>query len=377
LGGTIVKVDFLENGTLIGTAAQAPFTFTWQGAAVGSYMLSAMATDDAGRTESSADIAFTVTSGGAVGGGGAGWEMIPPAGFGADLSGVFFADLNNGWTVGSGGVILHTQDGGTSWVVQPSNTRNDLSRVQFVSTTRGWVVGAGGTMLSTSDGGQTWTPLALGTTSNLLGLSFVTPALGWVAGGGDSGSVVLKTTDGGVTWSTVVGPDLTGEYEAIFFASATYGWVGGSGVILSTTDGGSTWTRTPMVETMYADPFPFHFHDARFMSESVGMMVGSAHTGGVIVTTYDGGATWNTNRVVADPSKTLSGAAFGDARNVWAVGSNGLIFASADQDATWSPQDSGTFQYLRGVWFVDGLHGWVVGGGGLILRTTTGGRTGS
>lgn len=57
---TISKVDFLKGATLLGTKTVAPYTFTWTGVAVGSYSLTAKATDSNGLATTSAPIAVTV-----------------------------------------------------------------------------------------------------------------------------------------------------------------------------------------------------------------------------------------------------------------------------------------------------------------------------
>jgi RHS repeat-associated protein len=58
--GTISKVAFYRGTTLIGTATTAPFAFSWTNVAVGSYSLTAKATDDKGAVSTSAAVAITV-----------------------------------------------------------------------------------------------------------------------------------------------------------------------------------------------------------------------------------------------------------------------------------------------------------------------------
>jgi RHS repeat-associated protein len=58
--GTISKVAFYRGTTLIGTATTAPFVFSWTNVAVGSYSLTAKATDDKGAVSTSAAVAITV-----------------------------------------------------------------------------------------------------------------------------------------------------------------------------------------------------------------------------------------------------------------------------------------------------------------------------
>jgi RHS repeat-associated protein len=59
--GSIAKVEFFSGTTLIGTAMQAPFTFTWTGAAAGAYSVTAKATDNLGA--SSVTVATSVVVG--------------------------------------------------------------------------------------------------------------------------------------------------------------------------------------------------------------------------------------------------------------------------------------------------------------------------
>src|SRR6266571_1841304 len=60
-GGTITKVEFFQGTTLIGTATAAPYTFSWTNVAVGTYTLTAKATDSVGASSTSAGVAVSVT----------------------------------------------------------------------------------------------------------------------------------------------------------------------------------------------------------------------------------------------------------------------------------------------------------------------------
>jgi hypothetical protein len=61
--GTVAKVEFLADGTVVGTVTASPYTKTWSGAAVGTHTLSARATDNRGAVTTSAAITITVTPG--------------------------------------------------------------------------------------------------------------------------------------------------------------------------------------------------------------------------------------------------------------------------------------------------------------------------
>ena len=73
-----------------------------------------------------------------------------------DLDSVKFISPQAGWAVGTGGTILHTEDGGKSWQAQASGTQERLNSVVFVTPQAGWAVGNGGTILHTEDGGKSW-----------------------------------------------------------------------------------------------------------------------------------------------------------------------------------------------------------------------------
>jgi RHS repeat-associated protein len=60
--GSVAKVDFYQGGTLIGSATVAPYTFTWANVAPGSYMLSAVATDNQGSSTASAAVTIRVNA---------------------------------------------------------------------------------------------------------------------------------------------------------------------------------------------------------------------------------------------------------------------------------------------------------------------------
>jgi hypothetical protein len=60
--GTITKVDFFANDTVLGTDDAPPWTVAWTAATPGSYTLTAKATDNSGATTTSAPVSVTVSS---------------------------------------------------------------------------------------------------------------------------------------------------------------------------------------------------------------------------------------------------------------------------------------------------------------------------
>jgi subtilisin family serine protease len=60
--GSVEKVDFYANGVLIGSDLAAPYTAAWSNMPLGSYQLTAVATDDGGATRSSDPVGISVVT---------------------------------------------------------------------------------------------------------------------------------------------------------------------------------------------------------------------------------------------------------------------------------------------------------------------------
>ncbi|MFN8009042.1 MAG: Ig-like domain-containing protein [Terriglobia bacterium] len=64
--GNLIKVDFFQGNQLIGTATSSPYNFTWNNVPVGTYVLSARATDTTGFSTISTNVSITVGTGATV-----------------------------------------------------------------------------------------------------------------------------------------------------------------------------------------------------------------------------------------------------------------------------------------------------------------------
>lgn len=113
-----------------------------------------------------------------------------------NLNAVHFASSQNGWIVGEFGLVLHTTDGGGTWVSQRYGSDfPQLYGVRFIDDRRGWAIGQAGSFIQTADGGQHWTPVNVDTKRDLYGISLE----------GDRGviigdRIVLLSRDGGSSW---------------------------------------------------------------------------------------------------------------------------------------------------------------------------------
>lgn len=199
---------------------------------------------------------FIVGSGGtllATSDGGTSWRP-QVSGTKDQLLGVYAASPTQVYVVGAFGTMLSTADGGQSWtkhalpwdklieriVKESGEVEPNLNAVYFSSSENGWVVGEFGLVLHTKDGGKTWVSQRYGSDlPQLYAIQFRDDRSGWAIG--QAGSL-LQTGDGGQHWSSV---EL--ETKRDFYAvslSGERGVIVGDGVVLVSHDGGSRWKST-------------------------------------------------------------------------------------------------------------------------------------
>jgi hypothetical protein len=97
--GPVAKVEFFDGAEKLGEALSAPYSFSWVGAAAGTHVLTAKATDNRGATTTSSRVPITVTASFSanikfqIAG------ITPPIGYFAD-DGEVYGDRGNGLTYG-------------------------------------------------------------------------------------------------------------------------------------------------------------------------------------------------------------------------------------------------------------------------------------
>jgi photosystem II stability/assembly factor-like uncharacterized protein len=147
----------------------------------------------------------------------------------------FVPGTQTGWTIGEGGKILKTTDGGASWTLQRNASHaNNLLDVSFADLNNGWAVG--GEQLHTADGGATWVKQNTGLSTSY-SVYAVTPAVAYVGGTQD----LARTTDAGGTW-TIERPSNTAWF-CLNFLDTDNGWAGGQDQVIDDVPG-SIWKRT-------------------------------------------------------------------------------------------------------------------------------------
>jgi photosystem II stability/assembly factor-like uncharacterized protein len=184
---------------------------------------------------------------------------------GGILFDVFFINQTTGWIVGNHGGISKSTDGGVTWTAQTSPVISQLSQVMFADENNGWIVGAfSSTVLHTTNGGQTWVVQNAGlpTYASVQGISALSPTTAWISTGATAPPHVKRTTDGGATWiEEATGNDPFNWWSTITFVTPEYGWVGGGvgepgGGIMRRVPNASTATPTGVPGSATATSLP-------------------------------------------------------------------------------------------------------------------------
>jgi len=334
-----------------------------------------------------------------------------------------FANATTAWARGA----LRTTDGGAHWRdVSSAGLREGASTPLYppgyvdvyLDGDHAWQAGIYGstttcsdhiTAFATSDGGKTWLqskPIALdlpsGYRTGTLQMGFPTAQSGWLAvpagiqtpsswGPEINVEYLFTTSDGGLTWRRVATIDASvskglplapncrqPQLGQITFSSATAGWMAIGCVpskLLVTKDGGATWTAQsvtlPCECSVQLPTFVDPKHGFMQVYGSGGGKTPSGPSGPTVVSTSDGGATWQALPPLPGSSITMS-LTFSDASNLWALvappgwtkmsGGKDSLYRSKDGGQSWALVQQGVpiGRAFSGLLFADDKHGMVM-----------------
>jgi len=311
-----------------------------------------------------------------------------------DLKSICFTDNENGWAVGSEGIILSTADGGDIWNEQLSGTDYNLESVSFIDPLNGWIAGglwdypATGIILRTSNGGFSWEEMYIDTAFCLNDIHFTDELHGWAVGARyfmwATWGTILHSDDGGITWT--IQELLQGKpFQSIHFADPDTGWVVGGHIngmsyapiccILKTTNGGITWEEQIFAWGIYSPLKSVCFTDTEY-GWAVGFTSPQSGLTPNILRTNNGGTQWDStlyNGTNGSPYLLESGCFINHDKG-WAVGGShyyvgneySIILHTQDGGDNWIEQAAGTIQILNSVCFINEEEGWIAADSDII-----------
>ena len=159
----------------------------------------------------------------------------------ATLTAVAFVDPVRGWAVGHDAVVLHSADGGESWVEQYSDPdfETPLMDVLFSDADTGFAVGAYGLFLETVDGGDTWQQRWV-TEDDFHFNAILSPASGQWFMAGEAGGL-YRSDDGGQEWQVLDTPYFGSFFGALSLGDDDLLVFGLQGNMFRSGDGGESW----------------------------------------------------------------------------------------------------------------------------------------
>jgi photosystem II stability/assembly factor-like uncharacterized protein len=274
-----------------------------------------------------------------------------------DLLDVFFINVNNGAACGLYSTILHTTDGGLTWIVQPNSLGRHLYAITFINNNTGIVVGDE-VIGRTTDGGASWVNINPPADAYLRGITFVDANTGFMVGSNGS---IFRSINSGANW-VALGSGTTEFLKGVAFANNSFGFVtGNNGAIMKTTNGGDNWSFLSLIATYLFRPTVINIDTSYICGDA-----------GIILKTINGGTNWLIQSSGVQAS--LNDIYFVNARTGSVTGSNNTIIRTTNGGLNWLQQDPGTSSIeYNGVHFTGITTGYAVGSGGTIIYTITGG----
>lgn len=196
---------------------------------------------------------------------------------------IYFYNSEIGYTIGGGGIILKTTDGGKSWsdkTFNPLINMDSWHTISFTTADTGFILSSNCILYKTTNGGETWELKSNYTDCSCI--KFFNKNTGFMLG---NSGIIKKTTDGGENWY-IVPSGTNALFKDIAFINDTTGYIVGyqdnyQNTLLRTTDGGETWAKASTPNKLY------DMLDITFYNDKLGYI----HANDILKTT-DGGLSW-------------------------------------------------------------------------------------
>jgi photosystem II stability/assembly factor-like uncharacterized protein len=283
--------------------------------------------------------------------------------------------------VGTFGVIVVTEDDGSSWQQAAVPVSIALTGVYFPTPQKGWAVGHDGVILHSSDGGKNWQKQLDGYQLNEQIIAVAERIVGQVRSeleeleaDENADEYDIEDAEFALEEAEFMLEGAMDDIDAgpvrplldVWFRDETTGFVTGSyGMLLHTDDGGETWT---LVSDRMDNPEAFHLNQIQRAPDGVLFIAGES---GQVFRSFDDGESWDS----LEPG--YPGSWYGlvivprasSGYELIVYGLQGNVYRSTDQGETWRQVDVGTQVTLTtGMLLADGSVVLAGHGGTLLMR---------
>ncbi len=298
------------------------------------------------------------------------WEIVTSPVTTA-LSAVCIVNRTNCWIAGDGGVVLKSNNGGTTWTKCTNVTGNvDLYCISAYDENKVIVGDGSGNIFRTTDGGTTWANVSTNAGSFMDVVDYVNADLAYAIGD-PTGSVwrLLKSTDGGATWNLATSlAAASGEagWNCSYERIGLNVWFGTNKTKIYKSSTGLEGPWTSGATGSYVNSYGIAFSD-----EMNGIATVNDATNGKIMKTTDGGVSWVLTTYPVTGLSNLPDFVHGTPY-VWVGTFSSGIRHSSDYGSTWVTDNLPTT--VTGINAIkvnpDVNSGIACGAAGLILKST-------
>lgn len=286
------------------------------------------------------------------------WNKIA-SGTNKNINAVMNASTSVIIAVGDSGLILRSQNTGSSFSIISSGTIKNLNDVYFIDNNKGFIVGDGGTILKTVNGGITWSAVSSNTSFDLTSIDFN----GSNALAVGSNGTIIKSNNSGTNWTSLT-PFSIYLFNKVHFSSANIVVIAGSnGLLIRSIDGGENWTIKNSAAGKSISDFTFYPNNDDMI------FVGNA---GLKITCDTSFSSINESIVSGEWLNAIHHIKNSD--TCFVVGKNATILYSIKNTSYQSVNNNAT-EDLNDIVFVNDTTGFIVGSKGAIYKTITGGIT--
>ncbi|GAB4324687.1 MAG: hypothetical protein Kow00127_17370 [Bacteroidales bacterium] len=257
--------------------------------------------------------------------------------------------------------LMLTSNDGMNWQESTPDTINKyLTDLFILNDTAGYITGKSGGLYRSLNSFSDWVPVKTGVTKMLYSVSFADTSMGMAVG---ADGTILRRAGNDTLWEKVT-TSITAHLFKVLLNPGGNGFItGDDGKLFRVKEYGDEITP---ITTGTSQPL----YDIFFPTDTLGFACGFD---GTILKVRHTPVAIEVEQVESGVTTPLNEIYFPNPDTGFIAGEGGVVLKSTDRGNTWYPVYTGTQNNFRGLWFLNGMKGWVVGSGPTVLATEKGG----